>query len=998
MTMLHADPATRTARDLWVGVLGPLEVSVAGRDIDIVAAKPLGVLAMLACQANTVVAIDQLIDALWETEPPRKAKPTFHTYISALRRALQGPDPDDPNPIETIEPGYRLRLDESESDLAQFRRLTSRADQAITAESTEEAHRELRAATALLRGPILAEFDHLEPIRLFATDMGERRCWALEQRIELDLSVDPSAAIPELRAIVADNPYEERFWGQLMRSLYYTGNQAESLRTYQELRTILDHDLGLEPSPRLQQLEGAVLAQRLDPPARLSLSRGSSRPSTVPRSATLFVGRGEQLTRLDDLLKTSRLVSLVGAGGSGKTRLAAEAAATAAHRFGGRTWWVELAEVDDSRRIIDAIAAAIGTIRRRQDDLYELVAEELDREPTLLVIDNCEHLIDEAALVAERLLNDCPTLTILATTREALAIAEERVEPVDPLPVAGVFELALGRSDHPTDAATLFIDRATAASGGTAPASGSLPLIESVCSELDGIPLAIELAAALVAGMSVEEIGDRLVDRFEILTARRRTNRAQHRTLLSVVEWSYDLLDADERTLFCILGTFRGSFTGARAAALAKPFGLDADTVLPNLVRKSMVRREPDVGGRARYRMLTTLRTYALDRLEETGQRQAVEDHFVTIHVESADRWRYRMLTTAATWFEALAPDLLNYQAAIELALDRDVDQALRLIDAFSWYFNFLGSTERVQSWLTALLAEGGLDTRQTAVALSASAALEMFGGSYGTTAELAESALVAARQANDIEILAGALVIRGATAIFEGNSQRAAQCFAECQPVLEQLGDDNNLAAAMAFWGVAHRRAGDFEEARRCLDTAYRLFADQGDDRGLSLVMMNLARMAQADGDLDRAEPLCDEACALADRSLDSIVIGLSGLFRGRMAYDRGDFPLALEHLEKGLVHARILGNRVITSACIEWMAIIGLENQRWEPLVEVAGFTDRYRQAPPTADPLEELQAGLDRCREHVSADDFGAALRRGARLSLDDAVATARRAAIT
>ncbi|MDH3706352.1 MAG: winged helix-turn-helix domain-containing protein [Acidimicrobiia bacterium] len=983
------------ARVLSVRVLGSLDVTVGGRPIGIVASKPRSVLAILACQANTVVSIDQLIDAVWDGRPPPKAKATLHTYISALRKALQGPDPDEPNPIETVERGYRLHLADHELDLTEFRRRTSRAEQAITAGDLAGAHDELRRATTLLRGPVLAEFDHIEQVRLFAIDMGERRCWALEQRIELDLGEDPSASVAELRAIVADNPYEERFWGQLIRSLYYAGNQAEALRTYEKLRTTLADDLGLDPSPDLQAIEAAILEQRLPPPSGPQRHRTHPRRPTVPTAATSFIGRADQLARIDRLLDHHRLVTLVGAGGSGKTRLAAEAASRVTPRFAGRTWWVELAEVDDSRHIIDAIAAAIGSIRRRQADLYDIVADDLDEAPTLLVIDNCEHVIDEAALVIERLVRDCAELTVLATSREALAVPAERIEEVEPLPVAGVLELAMGRSSEPTDAADLFIDRATAASGGLAPASGSLALIESVCAELDGIPLAIELAASLVAGMSVEEIADRLIDRFELLTQHRRTSRYEHRTLLSVVEWSYDLLDEDEQRLFAMLGTFKGSFTTTVAEALVAPFDADAAR-LADLVRKSMVRRDGEVGGRSRFRMLTTLRTYALDRLAEMDERAQVEDRFVTIHVEQAERRRYGMLTTAATWFEALAPDLLNFQVAIDLALDRDVDQALRLIDAFSWYFNFLGSTDRVGDWLHEQLAGGALDDRQRALALSSSAALEMFSGSYGSTADLAESALVAARAAGDIEILAGALVIRGATAIFEGNSQRAAECFAECQPMLEQLGDDNNLAAALAFWGVAYRRAGAFDEARRCLDTAYGLFSDQGDDRGLSLVMMNLARIAQADGDLDRAEPLCDEACVLADRSLDSIVIALSSLFRGRMASDRGELALAVEHFEKGLHHARILGNRVIGSSCIEWLGIIGLENDHWRELAELAGFTELYRRAPATADPLIDLDNALARCRRRLSDDEYVAARDAGRRLTLDQAADLARRTA--
>ncbi len=724
-----------------------------------------------------------------------------------------------------------------------------------------------------------------------------------------------------------------------------------------------------------------TVASSAAPPRRVS-------PAPVPTSS--LVGRHEELDLLDELLDDHRIVSLTGPGGCGKTRLASEIARIRSARA-GQTVWVELNPLDDDSGVDEAIAGAVGVRGRNPVVVLDEVADALASVPTLLVLDNCEHVVDRAALAAEHLLQRCPDLTVLATSREELMVPGERTLAVPPLASASPLELTRSRFDKPSDAAIMFSERA----GLSDTTAEDLGVIEAICAQLDGIPLAIELAAPLVRVMSLDDIADRLLDRFRLLGETHRTARPQHRTLRAVVEWSHDLLSDDERRLFAALSVFPGSFTMDAASAVADAVGVDAVTVVPRLVRKSVVLADMSPGV-SRYRVLRTLRAFAAEQLGGDADAAAVvREAFIDHYASLARRWgRQQQTATVTAWVDELGQDTPNFQSAAVLARGGDLDRALLFVDVFQWYFNYVGQLAETRRWLAEIVAERDLTLEQRAIALVCQASLANFSGDYGATTQVAEDALTAARELDDPQRLNAALLMRGTTATFEGNAVRAAECFIESAGLSEELGDVGGKAASMAFWGVAHRRSGDFVEARRCLDEAFELFSRLGDSRGMALVIGNLGRLAHQQGDHQRADELTAHGFELARQSLDPMVTAQVGLFRGHLALDRGDLELALTTLDVAFEHARSLGNRTMTSAAIEWMVMVG--GGRPRDVAVIDAFTTVRRNSPGTASPRPEWDAAVARAAEELSADVHLRCTDEGRAMDLDEALAFARAAA--
>ena len=759
-----------------------------------------------------MVSTEQLIDELWSRQPPDGARATLQSYVSVLRRKCR--EAGSADLIETRSPGYVLRLDPVEIDVAAFRAHIGAAQQADAAAAEADQRDHLVAALALVQGPILPALDHLDTVRVFINDIDEHRRWAARELVELDLRRGrASDVIPRLRELIELNPLEEGMWGLLMRALYHCGRQADALRAYQELRTLLLDELGVEPSAEVQAVERDILQGELaNQPAPARRQRSASRrAATAPHSTTPLIGRVAELIDLQERAASQRLTTVTGPGGCGKTRLAAEVA----HRMIGRfdlVAWVELNGLAESANVEDAVAAALGAFRRQADGLLDIVVEELVGTTTLLILDNCEHVLDGAAKVIEHLLAACPDLTVLATSRERLMVSGESALNLPPLASASPLELARSRFEKPSEAASLFIDR----TGIEIPPPADLAIIEAICAQLDGIPLAIELAAPLAQVMTYGEIAGRLLDRFRLLSETHRVARPQHRTLRAVVEWSHDLLEEPEREVFAAPSVFRGPFSLDAARDVTEAVGHDALVYLPALVRKSVLLADTS-GASSRYRVLETLWVFAAEQLgADAATEAAVFDAFVLHFAGQARRWaRHQQTATVSAWLAELGPDIANFQAAVARARDTDIDSALTMVDTFHWYFNYIGQMPETSAWLRALVDDEPITLEQRTIACVCLAALANFGGDYGATGRLAADALSAARELGDDRRLNAALIISGTTAVFEGDVKRATDCFMESAQLSEALGDLGGIAASMAFWGIAHRRMGQFDDAK---------------------------------------------------------------------------------------------------------------------------------------------------------------------------------------
>ncbi|QDQ13918.1 BTAD domain-containing putative transcriptional regulator [Streptomyces spectabilis] len=662
------------------GILGPLDVRTPeGDPADPGGPRPRALLTLLLLEAGNAVSVERLTDGLYGERPPAGAANALQSQVSRLRKRLGVA-------IETGTAGYRLVVDPADVDAHRFERLARGGREALAAGEPARAAALLREALGLWRGPALAD---LPGARAPRTRLEELRLAAVQDRIDADLGTGGGPGlVPELRELLADRPLSERLYGQLMRALHAGGRAAEALAVYEEARGTLARELGADPSAELAALH-------------LELLRGAepSRRAGVPAPLTPLVGRADELARVRGLLARSRLVTLTGPGGAGKTRLALEAAEGPG---AGGVCFVELAPLADGSRVTYAVLGALGVrdgFHARGGDAVERLLAALEGRELLLVLDNCEHVVDDAARTVGLLLGACPGVRVLATSREALGITGEALCPVPPLAAAPAARLFLER------AVAVRPDFAPHARVDGAPEGGSrAALVDSVCAALDGLPLAIELAAARLRTLTLDELAARLDDRFRLLSRGDRTKAPRHRTLHAVVEWSWELLDDEEQELARRLTVFpAGATLDAVAAVCGVPYPEDP---LASLAEKSFVEA---AGGR--YRMLETIRAYCSRHLAEAGEEDALRAAHAAYFLRFAEEGAPRLHSgEQVVWLDRLAADHGNLEAALRHHVRTDPRAGLRLTAALSWYWRLRGLYGQRAPLAAELLAAVGDD------------------------------------------------------------------------------------------------------------------------------------------------------------------------------------------------------------------------------------------------------------------------------------------------
>ncbi|HYN96447.1 MAG TPA: BTAD domain-containing putative transcriptional regulator, partial [Pilimelia sp.] len=682
-----------------VGLLGPLEVhDEAGRAITVGGPRLRALLIRLALDPGRLVGAAALADAVWPTGPPPGAANALQALVSRLRRLLP------PGALVSQPAGYLLAVEPWAVDAVRFEALAARGRAAASRDPLGAAAI-LREALALWRGAALVDVATADFARSPVARLTELRLSALEDRCAADLAAGAAPdVIPELRALVAAQPLRERSAGLLIRALASAGRPAEALAAYERCRAAFAETLGTEPSPALAALHLAVL--RGEPPATavadgapVSAAPGAGGgQGNLPAPLTTFVGRDHEVTRVAKLVAESRLTTLTGPGGAGKTRLATECARTALPDLPDGAWLVELAPILDPAEVPLAALSALGLRERplltgptgraahEDPDPVARLAVGIAGRHLLLVLDNCEHVIGAAAALADRLLARCPHLRVLTTSREPLGITGETLWPVEPL--------ALPPADAPPGealgypAVRLLADRAQAVRPDFAVDDRTVRDVVTICRALDGMPLAIELAAARLRALPVREVAARLDDRFRLLTAGSRTARPRHQTLRAVVDWSWDLLDEAERALWRGLAVFAGGATVAAAERVCAGPGLPAAEVLDRLaalVDKSLVVAMPD----GRYGMLETIRAYGLERLVEAGAEDALRRAHATAFLALAEELAAGLRGGEQLGCLArLTADHDNVHAALRWAIAAgDAALATRFAAALGWYW-----------------------------------------------------------------------------------------------------------------------------------------------------------------------------------------------------------------------------------------------------------------------------------------------------------------------
>ncbi|MBB5135085.1 putative ATPase/DNA-binding SARP family transcriptional activator [Thermocatellispora tengchongensis] len=895
------------------GVLGTTEALLDdGRRLPVGGPGVRALLAMLLLGAGRVVTAEHLIDGLYGADPPAGATNALQSHVSRLRQVLKA----GPVAVEYHAAGYRLAVDPGDVDAHRFERLAERGRAARAAGEHAEAAALLREALALWRGPALADVRDAPFAAAQAVRLEELRLAALEDRAEADLALRGvpgserhGALVAELRDLVAAHPLRERLRGQLMRALHAEGRRAEALEVFEDARRLLADELGADPSAELAAVHLAILRADGGPVTSPGASPGAEeagRRRGLPEQLTSFVGRADELERVGKLLAEARLVTLTGPGGAGKSRLAIEAAA----RARGEVYFAALATLAEGREVPQAVLAALGLRERgiqwpageqppAQDVTERLVAALADRE-ALLVLDNCEHVVDAAARLADRLLGACPGLRVLATSREALGITGESLCPVPPLPLpapgAGPAEAA------GSPAVRLFADRAAAVSPGFRVDAATVADVVRVCRTLDGLPLAIELAAARLRALRLADVADRLDDRFRLLSRGSRTAQPRHQTLRAVVAWSWDLLDPAERVMAGRLTVFPG---GATLEAVARVCGLpayEAEELLTGLVEKSLVE-----AAEGRYRMLETIRAFCAERLGESGEGEEarLRRAHAAYYLELAETAAPRLHTgEQLTWLARLTAERDNLFAALRWAVaERATEIGLRLVVNLSAYWWLRGMRGEAAPLAAALLDVVGPEPPPDMIeeyAMCVLSAVQI----PGHVAEPAPYLRVVERilHSREIPLRHPFLLLFWGTMMGMPEDGSAADLGA-LRAIL--AGESPWVRGLMAL-GTAYQcllAEAEVAEAERMFVAALASFRESGDRWGVATSLCELAKLADWRGERDRAVAMSDEATVLieqlgASEDIPEIVCqrGLIHLRAGDLDAAHADYTRAAE------------------------------------------------------------------------------------------------------
>ena len=942
-------------------LLGPMEISVGGRLVAVPGAAERALLVQLLLSPGRTIPATMLVDRLWaDSALPVDPMNALQIRVSKLRRSLNAHGVVDLIGREGV--GYRASVDPSAVDAVDFavRIREARAAAAAAGEVYDSSH--LQAyddAVSLWRGEPLSEFAGDQWASIEASRLTELRLAALTERAHIALALGRHhEVVGDLEPLVAADPTLESMAGMLMIALYRSGRQADALEVYTRSRTVLDESLGLEASASLRSLHERVLRQdeslgsqpELAAPAPVMARSGSGRTDEQQRGAATnlptvlrpLIGRDKQLDSLRELLSGARLLTLIGPGGAGKTSLAIATAVRVADSFSDGAIAVRLASVDSPSQVPFAVADALGVPldgAAAGRDVRERIIAYLVRRRILLLVDNCEHVVDAAAGLIDAILSRCPGVTILATSREALAVPDETQVAVGPLeaPPEGT------PPDRVMDysAAQLFVQRAQAMRPGIRLSDQDLAAVGSISRALDGMPLALELAAARTGAMSLAEISDRLAERFTFLTAGARTAEVRQQTLRATVEWSYALLNELEQKVFNRLSVFQGGWTLAAAEGVVSDSTTAPGQVLDTigrLVQRSMVVAEP--GPITRYRMLETLRHFALEQLAATHEHslfaQRHADYFRAVAESSEMELRGHGQRQA---LQRLRDEQPNLRAALTWlgTQPETLDSALTMAGSLGLFWH-LGRHLEGREVLGRLLSQGGPPSAARARALQAlsvvarpraclvhpsprcadaareslaifedlgdqsraalSRVLLAVEGVTGAQPRVAEALLHEAHDQfmRDGDRWGESVIgfVRMETALKRGDQETAVRVGRAAAAAFRQLDDPWGLSATLFHLGSGLRQFGRFEECARVLEEAIDVATTAGLYNTVQWALADLGEVQLHLGNLELARETFDRAAAASEYIGDGAGTVLAAYGYALLAQLRGDWTEA--------------------------------------------------------------------------------------------------------
>ena len=955
------------------GILGPLAVTAESGPVPIGSPLQRLLLAVLLVEANHPVPADRLAYALWGDRLPGDPSGALRTQVSRLRKILPAG-----TPLVTEERSYCLRVEWEQLDAARFEHLLEAAARV----GGQRALRLMEEALDLWRGPALDGFTDRPFAQPEARRLEERRGAALEQRAELLLAarlLPEAAAVTE--ALLAEQPERERARAVLMEALYLLGRHTQALDVYQSWRSQLAEEHGLEPSPALQRLESQILRHSL---AGSEAPLGRSRPTAeVPRPVSSFFGRENDLRGAADLLGEVRLVTLWGPGGVGKTRLALELAAEVASRYPDGVHLCDLSAVGGPASVTRAVATGLGLSEKAFRGLEPQLLDHLANRRALVILDNCEHVLAGVAPLADRIIRFAPTVDVLATSRERLSVDGEHLWEVRPL--------SLGGSSSP--AVSLFLDRARATNPALDLAQGDVQILADICGQLDGLPLAIELAAARVRGLSLEELRQGLDQRFHILTAGAGRHR-RHRSLAAVLDWSYAQLSPVEQKVFERLAVFRGAFEKEAAGAVAGGDGISPEEVTRATLRLldcALLAEQPGPGPR-RYALLETMRRYGIERLEADDGLIAARDRHARWAVALAERVERGLQSAAeAEWADDLRQGLDELRAAHTWLVGRDPEASVRLVAALRPYALWRGTSEVFRWAEVAVAAAAGTGASRLAEAILATSTGAWQRGDLDA-AIAAAGVIVDVAAPSDPTAMRASLEARADVAFLAGDLELASTLFTESYALacgegdlLQSVWDLGSASLSIAYGGDSGRALDVAAQvgatAERCGSPSARAFAH--------FVLGEILAGAQPDA----AELHLLEAIELAEPVGSRFVVGLAEVALAASKVRQQDVATALAYCDAAITEWQRTGAWtplwVTLRTVIDLFTRVGAYR---DATVLYGAFGSTHPGAPPFGADAAMMREAGERLRSALGADAFQRYAREGSRMKDDEVISVA------
>lgn len=1003
-------------------VLGPIQAIDQGCTLALGSPKQRALLALLLIHRNEVLAAERIVDALWGEEARPGTRKTLHVYVAGLRKVLE-PGRRAGSPPQTLltrPPGYVLRAAASELDAADFEERVSDAESRVASDSGQAAE-ELRAALALWRGRpyedvayeafAQGEIRRLEELRL--------RGQELANDAELRLGRH-GALVGSLEALVEEHPQHEPFWAQLMLALYRSGRQPDALRAYRRARDACT-EVGTAPSADLDRLETQIL---LRDPDLDQTNHATAVDGNLPAPLSSFVGRSADTTRVRQWVGAHRLVTLSGPGGVGKSRLAIEAARGLGAEFRHGVWLAELAGVSSGDEVAPNVSRVLGVPGGAgHTDIVDGLVEYIANRNLLLLLDNCEHLTEALTELVHTMLTCCPRLRVLATSRRPLGVEGEVVVPIGPMDVDA------GPDGEPPDAVRLFLDRADLVRPTIAAGPDATPLAIEVCLRLAGLPLAIELAAARLRVMSLEELARRCAEDITLLNGGPTRPVAHHRAMRATLDWSYQLLEPAEQALFRRLAVFRGGFTldAAREfhARLPENEG-DPVHLVADLVDASMI----TLASGDRYTLLEPVRRYGSWLLASCGEEAAARRAHATVFVEMfrvPESVLFHPSNSVPGILERFEPEIDNVSAALSWAFSSgQVDAAVELTSVAGLLLQARRPMREGQRWLRRALAASSKPTPARARALAQACLNALHVDGMPEAARLVDELAGTAEALDDERWRAAAIVRRADLAHFAADSETAARLYDEAIARLDRL-DNPGVCVALNNYADMLATVGRFDDAERVshrMVAAAKMFGSPPSERLARLHLAYLAtcrcdavaarrhlcalefpmeadyeaiircHLALLDNDLDEAERLAWTALANGRESNHQEQLCASLILVGLVQLGKGDPGAACLFLSEALreptrLRDVLLRHDVLAPLAAAWAE---LDPARGAALLSaVATSNRRKRRALPCL--IARMVDGATRSvRNILEPDELEEAWERGASLTLDEAIALA------